>query len=606
MTDTVATRLTINGCVRKITRRALLCLGMALAGGGALAQTATGEISSAGGSSGRSGGEDSPGVSGTIGTTGPISAAPSLLSATGSYVAGPDVRVDNLGGFLVSGVPPAPAGGRAWDITPRIGLTEEYSSSGNGGSGGGAFISTLLPSVAASVDTSRLHSEIFYAPQIEFYVPDDHQNRVNEAFNGRLLATLVPQTMFLDLRGSAAVEAIAAGQAPSSVANINRDNTTQNYDFAASPYALHRFGPWGTGEIGGLIARSTQNAQQSEAPQTAEQMQLASLIAANNQNVTTYGGHLAFVTGEAFSRYNGTVLAQATRFDGSGVLDGAYRDTATVDHGYAVTRNITALATIGYERIEYAGTSPIRISDAIWNVGFRLTPNPTSSITVRYGHKDGLNAASVDAGYQATARTRIYVHYSTGLTTETEQLQNALATSDLDSLGNPVDHATGAPLVNAGNFFGSQNSLFRSTIASVTGTLQLNRDSVSVSVTSQSQTLISASNPMTLAAAMNGNGLGIGSSHGVYGSATWSHELRPNLQSTLYGQYGVVSGQGTSGTGQLVVVSAVLSYSLSKTLLGQLQYSYSKNSGADRLNGSDSNERDNAQNLVLVSLVKSF
>ena len=598
--------LSIKNILHTITFHTFLCFVMILANHEAFAQVYPGGGVNAGASAAGSDHNDSAGLSGNTGTTGPISAVPSLLSTTGGGVSGPDVRVGNLGGLLAPSVPPAANGGRAWTITPQIGLTEEYSSSGNGNSGGGAFITTLLPSISASVNTVRLNGEVFYAPQIQFYVPNDHQNGVNQAFNGRLLATLVPQTMFLDLRGSGAVEAIAAGQAPSGAANINRNNTTQSYDFSASPYALHRFGPWGTAEIGGLITRSTQNAQQSTGPQTAEQLELASLLAANNQNVTTYGGHIAFVTGEAFSRYSGTALAQVARFDGTGVLEGAFRDTVTLDNGYAITRNITALAAIGYERIRYAGTSPININDAVWNVGFRLTPNPTSSITMRYGHRDGLNSASVDAGYQATARARIYVHYSTGLTTESEQVQNELATSDLDSLGNPVDHSTGAPLVNAGNFFGSQNSLFRSTIASVTGTLLLDRNSVSLSVISQSQTLVSASNPVTLTAATTGNGLGIGSSRGIYGSVTWSHELRPNLQSSLYGQYGVVSGQGTSGTGQLVVISAILSYALSKTLSSQIQYSYTKNFGNDQIGSNNQLGLNSEQNLFLVSLVKSF
>jgi uncharacterized protein (PEP-CTERM system associated) len=598
---------------RAVVYSRLLCLSIVAAGHSALAQSVAGTGGDNGGTNavGSGGiGTGSAGRSDTVGT-GPIGASPSVLPPSGIGALAPDVRLGNLGGLTkASGVPPAPGGERAWTITPQVAVVEEYSSTRAGGTGrsqqGGEFISSVQPSIAISGDTSRLQGSLSYAPQIEFHVPDGNQNRVDQFANARLLATLVPQTLFLDLRGGATVQAIAAGQAPSTTTNLNRSNTTQEYDFSASPYALHRFGSWGTGEIGGTIARSTQNSLQSTGPQTAEQATLANLLDANNENTTIYGGHVAFTTGEAFSRYNGSALAQATSFDGTGVLQGAARDTVTLDNGYAVTRNITALVKLGYERIRYAGTSPVHISDAILNGGIRLTPNADSSITIRYGHEDGLNSLTIDASYAPTARTRLYARYSTGLTTEAEQLQNALATSDLDSLGNPVDHSTGAPLVNAGNFFGTQNSLFRTSIASVTGTLALPRDTISLSVNSQSQTLISASNPTVLAAANTPNGLGVGSSRGVYGAINWSHELRPDLQSTLYTQYGVTSGGGISGNEQLFVVSAVLSYALSATLSGQLQYSYNRNFGENTLATLGSTRTGNEQSLFLVSLVKSF
>ncbi len=65
--------------------------------------------------------------------------------------------------------------------------------------------------------------------------------------------------------------------------------------------------------------------------------------------------------------------------DGSGVLSGAHRDIYTIDNGYAVTRNVVLLATLGYEDIRYSGTTPVRINDAIWDFGVRVTPNTDSA-----------------------------------------------------------------------------------------------------------------------------------------------------------------------------------------------------------------------------------
>jgi uncharacterized protein (PEP-CTERM system associated) len=587
---------------RRVASAVLLCLGVAtcirearaqdastVSGSGAPPAATTNPTPAAGIGTGTNGVVPAPG------TTGPLIASPSVLPGTGIGAAGPDVRIGDLGNQF--GRPPEPAA-RPWTITPSIGLTEEYTTGGSSpGQIGNQLITVVQPVIVASGDTVRLHGELAYDPQIMIYVPDGNQNQVAQNVNARLLATLVPGTLFLDVRGSGAVQAITAAQAPNETTTLGRANTTQTYSFSATPYALHRFGEWGTGEIGGTFALSAQNALQPTSPQPT----LSNLAAASNQNVTIGSGHLAFVTGEAFYRYNGTALAQATSFDGTGVLSGAYRDIVTVDSGYAITRTITALATVGWENIHYSGTAPTTIDDGVWNVGVRLLPNAGSTITVRYGHQDGLNSLLVDAGYQPTARTRIYVRTSSGLTTSAEQLQNALATSDLDALGNPVDHVTGAPLVPVANFFGTQNNLYKTTLTSVTGVLLLDRDNLSASITSQVQTLVSASNAV---------GQGQGSSRGAYGTLTWSHELSPNLQSTCYVQYGTQHGEGVqSSTQRLAVVSAALSYAFSPTLSGRVQYSFS-----DTWGGNQATEQlaygqatpNGAQNLFLVSLIKSF
>ena len=593
----------------------LLLLGLAIGASGAAraddapaanAGAANAGAAKAGAGTGTGAVTDNPGGSG------PIVASPSVLPAIGRGAGVPDVRIGDLGGQLPSAKPPEPPG-RAWTITPSIGLTEEYTTGGQGrGSGavGRQFITTLQPGLVVSGDTTRLHGDLSYAPQILFYSRDGNQNQVNQNFQGRLLATVIPGTLFLDLRGAGAVQAITAGQAPTDLTTLSRADTSQTYSFSASPYAVHRFGPWGTGEIGGSIARTTQNALQ----ESTSAVPLNALADSSNQNVTTTSGHLAFVTGEAFARYSGTALGQITDFAGTGVLRGAYRDIATLDNGYAITRNVTALATIGWERIHYSGSAPVDIDDAVWNVGMRLTPNADSSITVRYGHQDGLNSFSLDAAWQPTARTRIFARYSTGLTTQAELLQNALATSDLDALGNPVDHTTGAPLIAAGNFFGTQNSVYKTTIASLTGVLLLDRDRITAGVNSQTQDLISASSAV---------GLAQGSTSGVYGTLSWSHQLRPNLTSTLYGQYGTQSSDGpglppatraaliaagvgtnglTTGDSQVLAVAASLSYALSPTLSGQLQYSYNQTFGGSPLAGVG----NASQSIVLLSLTKSF
>lgn len=578
---------------RRAASIALVWLGIATAMHGARAQdaavgTGAGPAQPAGPGPGGFGPGSTNGPTAT-GGTGPIGALPTVLPATGVGAGQPDVRIGNLDNQLSD--KPLERGGRAWTITPSIGLTEEYvTDSQHNGGVGNQWISVLQPALLATGDTARLQGTLSYRPQISFYVPDGNQNRTAQDFEGRLLATLVPETLFLDVRGSGFEQAITAGQAPNQTNTLARGNATQSYNFSASPYALHRFGDFGTGEIGGTIARTDQNALQ-----TATSAPIAANLAAtSNQNVTITSGHAAFETGEAFIRYNGTGLAQTTNFQGTGVLDGAYRNSVTLDNGYAVTHMITLLATVGWEDIHYAGTNPVHIDDAVWNFGIRLLPNADSTITIRYGHQDGFNSFMLDAVYQPTARTKIFARSSTGLTTQAEQLQNALATSDLNSLGNPVDHTTGAPLVPVGNFFGAQNNLYKTTLNSLTGVVQFDRDDLTATVTSQVQSLVSASSTA---------GQAMGDTKGIYGTFTWAHQLRPDLQSTLYLQYGKTRDEGViTTTQQLVFVLASLSWALSPTLSARVQYSYSQNFGGAQIPGSGTG----TQNLFLLTVTKSF
>jgi uncharacterized protein (PEP-CTERM system associated) len=552
---------------------------------------------------------DDGGVAAQPASGGFLGASPSVLPATGIGGPGPDVRLGTQGSAALantfSGVPNAPGGMRAWTITPQIGLTGEYISGGNQAGGAGSqFITTLLPSVDITGASARLQADLFYAPTVSFYDPEGSQNRVAQNFNGRVLATLLPQTLFLDLRGSAALQTVAPGTTPVGTTTPTRGNLSQTTSFSASPYALQRFGPWGTGEIGGTVSHTAQNALEQAGTQIGAQQALTTAAAASNQDVTTYSGHLAFTTGEAFSFYSGAALAQLTSFEGTGVLADAYRNTATLDNGYAISRTVTVLAKFGYEDIRYGGTTPTRISDALWNAGIRLEPNAGSSITVRYGHQDGFDSLQLDAGVQPTARTRLYARYSTGLTTQAELLQNALATSDLDTQGNPVDHATGAPLVPVGTFFGTQNNLNKTTLASLTGTLLLDRDTFTLSINSEVQRLVSSANAV---------GLAQGNTNGVYGALSWTHQLWPNLQATLYGQLGTNTTSATSQSArsrqQTTVVSFSLAYELSPTVSMQLQYTYNKNFGGNQ-NFINSNvfrgNQNFEQNVILVRITKSF
>ncbi len=551
---------------------------------------------------------------------GPITATPTVLPATGFGTGDTgsvsSVRPGDLGRQIAQVFAPpggGPATGPAWQFTPSIGVTEELTDNVQGMSGGvpggvagagrgGDLISILQPGLALTGDTQRLQVNLAYSPQIYLYARNGNQDYVGHEFNGRALATLIPQTLFLDLRGLATEQSVFGGVGPNTSTTLSPNDTAQSFSFSASPYLVHRFGSTGTGEVGYSIARTVQsptNGLSGSNPFISPFGPLPGQVvpsSAINANTTTQNAHAAFVTGEDFGRYSGTALASATHYDGSGVLSGAHRDIFTIDNGYAITRTITLLATAGYENIAYGGTVPVRISDAIWDFGVRLTPNADSTLIVRYGHHDGFDSLLVDGALAPSPRTRLYVRYSEGLTTNQEELQNALATTDLDALGNPVDHATGAPIFDASNFFGVQDSLERLRRTSISGAYLLDRDTFSISVENDKSTVISQA---SFAATDT-----LGSNSGTYGALTWAHELSPRLTSNVLFQYGVRTLEGPPATTQdVLVASAGLSYALGPQLNSTLQFSHDQTTGGTSSTVFGGSDR---ANILLLSVVKTF
>ena len=213
-------------------------------------------------------------------------------------------------------------------------------------------------------------------------------------------------------------------------------------------------------------------------------------------------------------------------------------------------------------------------------MGFRFIPNADSSLTVKYGRRDGFNSAQADGAYSPTARTRVFVRYSTGLTTDAEEQQNLLASTNVGPGGLLTDSVTGAPVSSASGAFGTQNGLFRLRRISVTGQLLLNRDSVSVSLSNDHRT-----NVNNVVSATGGAAVPAGaSSSGTTATLAWQHELTPVLSGSASVSYsindnGSTIGAGSSGSQRTIQTSLGLSYVFTQTLSGTARYLFTDRSG---------------------------
>ena len=426
------------------------------------------------------------------------------------------------------------------------------------------------------------------------------------------MVTVIPDRLFVDLRGSVAQQSIFGGfsegtATPSGSTTLNRRDQTTTASLFVSPYYVQRFGAYGVGQLAyslsyvdqGNISRSNLVGTTVIDPVTG--LPVTTARGRGIGNLLTQREVATFTSGENLGRIQSTLTLSATQYDGSGPYRNAHRNEVSLDNAYAITRTIAVLGTVGYQNLRFDTIPRTRVDDVLWNLGVRFAPTPEDFISVRYGRRDGFNDFAADASYQTTPRTRVFLRYSNGLSTDLEESSNLLASTQVDSSGSTVDTATGRPVLGtAGNFFGIQDNLFRLRRLSASGVLLLDRDVFTLSLVHETRSLVGRSPTANLATSGT-------SGSGLYSTLQWQHDLSPDLQSQVALQFGTRDDDGgftssgvntRSRSDRIISASASLNYQLSQTISTRALYQISNSSG----NGTG----DVTQNLVLVGLRKTF
>ena len=544
-----------------------------------------------------------------------------------------DVRTGDLRQQLQAYEPNQPARSTLpkWIVSPSIGVdigitdnalaTERNQRSD--------IFTLITPSLFVSGETARVRVNASYSPQATIYARTGSQTRVDQFGNAAALISFIPDTLFLDLRGTVTQQSRTGGLGGyggvngSTIAQ-NRNDQVQSISVSITPYAEQRFGGWGTGRVGYSFLRTLQDTNnqtnysqivgQTQLQQTFNNSGFGNQAGIANQgitgNLTTQRERASFVTGENLGRFNVITVAEAVQYNGAGAYHNAYRNRLTVDLGYAISRTVTVIAGTGYQDIRYTGTPGYRVNEPIWSGGVRLTPNPDSTITVGYGRKDGANSLYLDATTSPTARTRLFARYSQGLSTDAEGQQDLLQSTTIGSTGLLTDSATGAPVSSTSSQFGTQNGLYRLRRFSVSGSLLLNRDTFSVSVVNEDRSNLSA---VTFGPGVNGALLPVlpagSSSNGTFGTLSWQHELTPVMTVSANASYGITdyTNLGNSGGNRQTSISgqAALSYQFTETLSGSARYLYTERS-SNQPQTLFGNQGNLVQNTLLAGLRKSF
>ncbi|HJU20801.1 MAG TPA: hypothetical protein VJ770_30500 [Stellaceae bacterium] len=504
---------------------------------------------------------------------------------------------------LAAAACPLAASAENWVITPQIGDQETFTDNVllTPTHRRSDLITTLSPALSITGSSARLEGNFSYSPTAYLYALTPSQDVLGHNLYANGTATLVPDHFFLDARGYASLQptapglaagGILPGAAPGSVnpgaigttisSGLPTAQLSQVTSFEASPYLVQRFDGIGTGEL-----RYTFSNTNFGSSQTSPLVPPG--FAVQSGTTLTHEGTAAFLTGENFGPFASRVLLDVAESSGTGGFSNARQTIGVDDSAYRINPRIFALASLGYEHIRYSSLPPVRINDVVWGFGARFLPRPDSTITVLYGHRNGVTSPYLSLSYAVTARTTLAVSYTSGLTTTSQQIADNLAVSSVNAAGQTVDTRTLLPFAIVNPALGLQSGLYRFKQVTGTASFERPRDHIALSAYHFDNALI----------AQSAAGLGLGS-QSTGGNASWRRDLNPLTTANLGIGYEQISFPAQTGFDEgLLTASVSITYLLNSSLTGWAGYAFIHR-------GSPEPQLHLLSNTVFVGLSKVF
>jgi uncharacterized protein (PEP-CTERM system associated) len=534
--------------------------------------------------------------------------------------------------------------GPAWQFNPQITVSEEYTDNASAAGGppigvnghtGSDFITLIQPQLQILNTSDRLRVNVTYDPTAQIYAENSSYSQFRQDGNALALATLFPELLYFDLRGSITQQPVFGGFGAVGSTTLPPDQQETLSQIAATPYINMNFGDAGTLQAGGGYIYSA-----TEAPNDLNQtfLQLGGAGFYSSQFLSTGRAFANFTTGDELSRFRNVLGTDDYFYDGSGAMQSARRVLVTDDASYAVNRFVAALAEVGYQNLNYPNDGFSHVG-GVWAAGVRLTPSENSTITLEYRHIDGIDAPYAYGTWQVTPRIRVFGGYSEGISSFEQDQQNTLISGTATATGVAASTLIAAPVLNSINYFGGNQSLNQTRRLDASAVYLLDRDSVTASFDYQRSTVVG--NPAGLSTSQLGAyGLtpafltqvlqhGIPSyvqgfdrtfledfivlerftsptSTNLVGGLTWQHDLRPDLMSQIYVGYSETRQAEVSSTSlPFALVSATLTYDFNDKLSGHATFAGNYHVGSSNNIGVPSNYNYDDSTFT-VGVIKRF
>ena len=289
-----------------------------------------------------------------------------------------------LGVLLVMAASRAWALDEAWDFTPRVSLSQDYSDNiglAPPGDEESEFITQLNTGFTLNRDGARARARLGYNLQSLFYWQDSNDSALFHQFFGDGRMDVVPGQLFIDSGASFSQRQLTRERAGAD--NLNLDNNRGNVlTFRISPVYIQQFGDVATGQLRYSYDRASFEGSEGN----NSQRNTVSLNIGSGAQFTRFGWGFA------------VNYLQADFDDGASTT----QQNAEVLGRWNVTDRLDLFAVVGYEQdaFDQDGGST-RPDGIVWRLGSTYEPSARTLLEAFFGER------FFGTSYGATVRHRL-------------------------------------------------------------------------------------------------------------------------------------------------------------------------------------------------------
>ena len=313
--------------------------------------------------------------------------------------------------------------------------------------------SQLRPGISVITDTPRLQGTLSASAEYDKFAFTPGEDRLQGSLFTDSLATVVPGTVFIDLR-SALTE--ASGSGATGFLNVNqlpRSQQTQVFTNTISPFYRTSF----AGLDGELRYRFSSTSFSGGTLAIAPTTPGGTSTSA--QDTTEHEATLTIGTGEAYGRLTSRLTVDAAKIESTSLAQSTQLNTYD-DLQYQFNDTVAATGRLGYNYSRYPLSPGANLMSPTYLIGGQVQFGPRGFVSLQYGRQQGTNGLNGSAHYDITPLTSVTASLSQGRSSPQQQIQNALATTTLTATGTLVNQTTGLPTSIVNPQFGLQTTIF--------------------------------------------------------------------------------------------------------------------------------------------------
>lgn len=335
------------------------------------------------------------------------------------------------GGLLLGGGPTAGAADIRYEPAVETALTyTDNIDLDPAGEAEQALVTTLATLNNLRITGGRIEAAGNADLALDLQAREDSEVELRQDVRAAGTAELAEDRLFVDAFAGWFRTLADAGGAVSGSEVSGEDDQEDVQVYSISPFLQNRFGGLAESELRvGFSQVFTDDEDDGDSRQNDQRLQVS--------------------TGDRFTRFSLTGLAQRIDVDSDGDEGSFLQRTALVEGGYAVVRQFSLLAGVGVETIDSDDIEE-DTDGPIWNLGFEARPGPRTELSFRAGQRFDTLDVNGDLSYRFTPALELRAQLTTAVTTtQQEILLNQLGLApNPDDPDSPllIDTVTGLPV----------------------------------------------------------------------------------------------------------------------------------------------------------------